>query len=639
MNSLLNDLFTENDSMSINHNESVGTLIQKLEDSPVSTVVILKKETMKIFIDDKSFIKLLTKSDKKKKIKKFLKCDLCYNLEPIVLNKEEAIEQYETIIDSISKLYINEEYGQDPKMQIENIDYAPPVGGSGNNSYKGGLRSSTLLSNNLPTFKPYYIVSEFEEEVNFGTLFYVNVFLSRIAGKKSSIELWLQEKWKIDILVIPKSGFDLKNEFLQSITVMEENLNKPVQFILNPNSIGEGSFIITARYQGLELFQTEYKVKILPVGDAKINTSTTNQTILKGKPRNVPPDLLLLITQAFDNGKLTLKYFLHSPDNSLNLNYKNFQVEIHKQDLGSYFLDFFNGIDGLVQDTKEQRLDAIDKLKAKGATLYKDLFPEEFRRIFWNFHSKIKSIVIYSDEPWIPWEICFMYSEEEDITTGMFLCETFEISRWISGSHSPVAEINLESAAFVIPESNLVCPPEEKNQITSLFNTKNVHSTEVTASYNKVRESFLAGNYNVWHFSGHGTDSEGTNSDHYKILLNNGSSISPNDITGLKNIGKGKPIIFFNACQASRPGLGLTGLSGWPKQFIDNNVAAFIGAYWSVNDETAFKFAVKFYELLVSGETIAASLKKARLNIKDDGNPTWLAYTLYADPFAKITQS
>lgn len=644
MDSLFNNPFTDNNCISIFQNMSIQSLTQKIENIQEPTIIVLKKEKLKILKYDQELMEILKRNNRNIKIKKLLKTDAAKSLDVVSINKTEVQNFYSMLLQQAfgSDVCGNNSEVELSQSQNMNFEYNPPVGSSssGNENFvEGGTYLEKLFSDVMPTVKPYFIVSEFFEQVNLGSLLEIKVFLSRIAGKKSSIELWLQEEWKIEILVVPKSGFDLPNDFLQSIVVKEENLNKPLNFILKPSSIGQGSFIIMARYQGIELFQTEYRVTIIPVNDCINYSNIKQQSILKGKPQNLSPDLTLLIIQTIENSRLILKYFLHSPDETLNLNYKSFKVEIHQPDLGNYFLDFFNGIDGLSQDTKQQRLDTIDKLKAKGATLYKDLFPEELRRIFWSIHDKIKSIVINSDEPWVPWEICFMYSDEEGIETGKFLCESYEISRWISGSYSPTEEIKIANAAFVIPDSNLVCPPNEKEQIVNLFHQKNTPSTEISATYSEVRKSFLSGDYNIWHFSGHGTDSNGTNSDGYKIILNENSSFSPNDITGMKSIGKGKPIIFFNACQASKPGLGLTGLSGWPKQFIDNNASAFIGAYWSVNDETASKLAVKFYELLLSGETIASALKNARLFVKDEGNPTWLAYTLYADPFARIVIS
>jgi hypothetical protein len=649
------NFLTNNNFIVVNNNQSVGTLMKKIETNQTAKVIIKNKDAYNVYQESNIFSHLMKDWDQKKKIKTFINLNVQEIADPIVLNSDwpAASQSFmdKMINSNIAGAILPENTNLLSVIGKNEIDLPAGLFDKINNKFELIPQAAKQIKNDRSVDKwekeqpntapkPYYIVSEFEDTVQAGSTFDVDVFLSREQGKKSSGVLKLQEEWQIDILVIPKSGLDLLGEFFKSVIVREENLNKRLRFTMKARGEDKGSFVITARYQGTELFHTEYEVAVVRTKEEVKSSIAKKETIIKGKPQNTPPDLTLLITQAQDNGKLALKYYLHSPDNSLNLTYKKFQTSIAQQDVGTYFLEFFNDIDSIKQDSKQQRLDAVEMMKGKGAKLYRELFPEELRRIFWNIRDKIKTILINSEEPWIPWEICFMYDEEEGITGGMFLCEVYEISRWISGSYSANTDISLSNAAIVIPsDSKLVFPPSEKEQMTTTFNSINAKLSEVTASFKEVRNGFLTGNYTVWHFSGHGTNSEGSNTSRYHILLENGERLSPDDITGLKNIGKGKPIIFFNACQASRPGMGLTGLSGWPKQFIDNNVSAFIGAYWSVLDETACKLSVKFYELLAAGETIAAALKKARLHVKDDGNPTWLAYTLYADPFAKITLS
>ncbi len=634
------NFFLQNSFIAVDHNQSIGTLIHKIEANQEAKVIIKQKNVYNVYPDHSTFGELIKDWDPKKKIKTFINLNANDLSNPIAINCNFDVE-LKSFFDEM--LNNNNAYTIGPSSAINvadiigKVEFNPPIGIYGGNNFKNFNFSGIELSEPSTELKPYYIASEFKEEVKAETLFNVDVFLSREPRKKSSPVLELQEGWQIDVLVTPISGFDLQGDYLQSVIVKEENLNKRLHFTMKARAAGKGSFIITAFHQGSVLFRTKYETTILSAEEKANNNNITKQILLKGKPQSIPPDLTLLIEQNSNNGKLTLKYTLYSPDNSLNLNYKIFQIPIAQQNLGAFFLDFFYDIDIIQQ----QGLDVEDIMKGKGAKLYRDLFPPELRRIFWNIHDKVKSIIINSEEPWIPWEMCFMYPEDIGITEGVFLCEAYEISRWILNSSCAfVSDISLANAAFVIPsDSMLKFPLSEKNQIEAILRSINAQVTEITASRNDVKKSFLTGNYTAWHFSGHGTDSQGTDTSHYKILLENGADFSPDDIIGMKSIGKVRPIIFFNACQASRPGLGLTGLSGWPKEFIDNNVGAFIGAYWSVNDETACKLSVKFYELLAAGETIAAALKKARLHVKDDGNPTWLAYTLYADPFAKVSAS
>ncbi|HSN88522.1 MAG TPA: CHAT domain-containing protein, partial [Thermoanaerobaculia bacterium] len=65
---------------------------------------------------------------------------------------------------------------------------------------------------------------------------------------------------------------------------------------------------------------------------------------------------------------------------------------------------------------------------------------------------------------------------------------------------------------------------------------------------------------------------------------------------------------------------------------------AFIGPYWSVRDQAAGSFARAFYRELLTGEPIGEAARRARLEVREKhpGNPTWLAYTVYADPLARV---
>lgn len=82
--------------------------------------------------------------------------------------------------------------------------------------------------------------------------------------------------------------------------------------------------------------------------------------------------------------------------------------------------------------------------------------------------------------------------------------------------------------------------------------------------------------------------------------------------------------------------MSLTGIGGWATKFLSAGAGAFIGAYWSVYDQAAHDFAKAFYQQLLSGETVGKAAQVARAQIKPGGDPTWLAYTVFAHPLARI---
>ena len=61
-----------------------------------------------------------------------------------------------------------------------------------------------------------------------------------------------------------------------------------------------------------------------------------------------------------------------------------------------------------------------------------------------------------------------------------------------------------------------------------------------------------------------------------------------------------------------------------------------MGPLWTVTDESARRFAKHFYALLLEGDTVAQALHGAREVIRQSGDPTWLAYSVYAHPNARL---
>jgi hypothetical protein len=45
------------------------------------------------------------------------------------------------------------------------------------------------------------------------------------------------------------------------------------------------------------------------------------------------------------------------------------------------------------------------KMKAKGQSLYNELFSEELKKFYWQNKDRIKSFQVITKDPWIPWEI------------------------------------------------------------------------------------------------------------------------------------------------------------------------------------------------------------------------------------------
>ena len=288
-------------------------------------------------------------------------------------------------------------------------------------------------------------------------------------------------------------------------------------------------------------------------------------------------------------------------------------------------------------------------LKRTGNRLWKELIPEKLKDKYREFKSSVKSLLIISDEPWIPWEIIKPFRFNQGKTEQEpFWCEQFAISRWLSGPG--VANLcSIDSDNLAIPiapnNTNLAWAQKEATFVKELNKScvnVNIESIPIISRVkdlkNYLEES--QNQFSVLHFACHGMFNT-TSPDDSAIKLTD-RSLRPSSIYLNFSHKSLRPLVFINACHGARIGFSLTQIGGWAKQFVDAKVAVFIGAMWEVNDEIAFEFAQTFYEILrdTGDIAIAEAFQQTRKAVREKypNNSTWLAYSLYAHPEARVIQ-
>ncbi len=277
---------------------------------------------------------------------------------------------------------------------------------------------------------------------------------------------------------------------------------------------------------------------------------------------------------------------------------------------------------------------AAQKLTAKGDSLFYTLFPPEVRGKLWALKDQITSVLVQSEEPWIPWELCKLCGEENGrVVAGPFFCEAFAITRWMPGLGLK-PKLMLQNMAVVVPsDSGLPCASSEREYLLSLVQG-NRRVTHIPARFLDLYTALASGEYDCWNFTGHG-GYRASDPNRSAIYLENRETFKPEQLVGVvTNLGASRPLVFLNACQIGRSGMSLTDIGGWAKQFLFAGAGAFIGPYWSVYDQPACDFAKELYKRLLVGLSIGKAVQEARLAIKATGDSTWLAYTVFADPFA-----
>lgn len=365
-------------------------------------------------------------------------------------------------------------------------------------------------------------------------------------------------------------------------------------------------------------------------------------------PGTAVPDVILRVVQDED-GK-TLHFRIFSPRSKIGYREKAMgKVTIQRlKDPTLLLADYFAELNEMAQtaigslDAAESE-DNLARTVSIGNAIYEQMFPDELKEEYWRLkklrdEGKIQSLLILSDEPWIPWEMVYPY--HDDHAENDFLAGSWQLSRWQAGLGLNPG-LTVRTVQLVAPTLDLDFVQEEKQFFEGIPAVRPLVSVGEPIT---DRRRFLAqvkeGKVQVLHFATHASF-VGENADTSPIHLEMGEVISPIDLSGPATAGirKERPLVFLNACHGGRLEFTLTGLGGWAERMVKQVAAtAFVGAYWEINDELASHFARSFYEQLLAGATLAQAFYTARKGIRDaaPANPTWLAYTLYGDPNGRI---
>jgi hypothetical protein len=295
-------------------------------------------------------------------------------------------------------------------------------------------------------------------------------------------------------------------------------------------------------------------------------------------------------------------------------------------------------------------------LRAYGGQLFDELFPENLQRLLWENRDRIKSIMVISTEPFIPWEIIHLKPPNEGLPDEVAFLGQLGLVRWLHGSWPP-DELRVAGgkARYIVPSypSPKWALPQAQQEIQ--FLDAHFKATAVQPEKTQVlRLLQQEGAFDLLHFAGHGSAQQGNIANacvmlQGKMVDTRGEGRAEDlqycpdllDAIAVKNyarFGSKRPIVVLNACQVSRAGYQLTGIGGFAQAFLERRAGAFVGSLWSVGDYPARIFTEAWYTALLSGSSLAEATKLAREEARRLGGATWLAYAVYGHPHARLVQ-
>ncbi len=482
------------------------------------------------------------------------------------------------------------------------------------------------------------ITAEFPEKIALDQTASLLVSIVRGFIPGSSVVVSLPQGSEIDIVVQARRGFALEGPGEGKLVVTGEDEGLPLQFKLRGTAPGPGQIRILAFHTGRPLGMITLAPVVLET-TGEVNAAAMSREGALAPATVRIPDLSLLILETKDEGETLLSLRLTSANPALGYNLKLFGPTRLRSDPFAYFQSLFADIERLPVQSATDKARAEIRLANMGASLFRDLMPDELKNILWTLRDSITSVQVQSEEPWIPWELCKLVSSSAagGVEEGPFLCEAFQLTRWIPGL-SQYPRLSMNNLALVVPDdSGLAFAAAERDYMLSLAAAAR-QVTRIPATFLDVEAALALGAYDAWHFSGHGAFRNEALPDRSALILQGGDRLTPEDLSGrAANVGRPHPLVFLNACQVGQSGMSLTGMGGWAIRFLNAGAGGFLGAYWSVYDEPALNFAKAFYARLLAGDPVGKAAHEARLGIRASGDPTWLAYTVFADPLATVT--
>jgi hypothetical protein len=270
------------------------------------------------------------------------------------------------------------------------------------------------------------------------------------------------------------------------------------------------------------------------------------------------------------------------------------------------------------------------------------LIPEAFFKRLREIQKKKSappSILIITNEFYIPWELALHYSLELDSEFPPILNLQVELGRWLM-SKFPRQELECNKLYYDVFEvvaanyhelqfqlSNAVI---ERDTLVKRFGAKAVEASKLELMSLVER---LPNRGRILHMALHGHS--GTKISENKLQLEDGDLMAvewippkrPEDLPAIS-------FLFLNACEVGSTSTVLSNIAGFPGLLLPKGIKGFIAPIWDVHDKEAMMWAELFYEQVIEKHaTISHAMLQTRRKMqKERASLTCMAYLYYGHP-------
>jgi formylglycine-generating enzyme required for sulfatase activity len=265
-----------------------------------------------------------------------------------------------------------------------------------------------------------------------------------------------------------------------------------------------------------------------------------------------------------------------------------------------------------------------------GSRLFRDLVPIDLQKYYWSVlhHKEGASVLVLATNgaELLPWELVKPIIKDDE---APFWCEHLALSRWLA-THPILEALPDHPSACVLADPSLadVAAPAH-NQL---------RPTHIVEDWLTLKELLACDGIGLFHWTGHGVPCR--NNPSLSALPISTETFRPVNllIPNGRRFLNTHPWVFLHACSTAHLGAQFLGLGGWPTDLIEAGAGAVLATAWDVRASTATLFAQRLYEHILHGDAVGNAVRKARTIARCHGDPSWLAYQLYAHPNARVVQ-
>ncbi|MEU7799492.1 CHAT domain-containing protein [Micromonospora arborensis] len=419
----------------------------------------------------------------------------------------------------------------------------------------------------------------------------------------------------VTVTVHAPAGLHAEGPLQQTVLVLPDEDPNPIRFGFGAHTPGLHRIDVTAWAGGTFLSEVSVEVSVADGGPFRDGQP---KTAPMGAPQARPGEVTLEV--RFDGSRYTFQLrsdaALFAPVVESITNTPNAAVE--------------NAIKELQQlaggGSRYNAAMTREVIRSAGIQLWSEMVPADVRDQFWQVGADMSAFTIATDHDVVPWELLYPLSAERD---AGFLVEQVPVVRRTYGQRRN-ANVGLRNPRFVVPPK---APTGAHEEIATIRAILGAADSEPITRADELLTLINSGTLGATHFACHNTfSSDGSFIDmdggRFKPALLAEASIR-------KLLAEAGPLVFINACRSAGVAPTYTKMLGWAQQFMSSGAGAFVGTLWAVRSDSSARFATAFYQSLADGATLGAAALAARVEQQDDPlDPTWLAYTVYGDPFA-----